>query len=133
MDKKKITSIVIMVVGLLALVAGIIVLVVKLNTGPSMADGEYLVSAGEWTLAECGEKECERVVWNFTEIGKGKLTTNAHENDYDFAWAIEDGKLKVRTNWLYEMDNEYNYTLNRDDAVLTLASGEVEYRFTAEQ
>ena len=29
------------------------------------------------------------VIWNFTEIGKGTLTTNNHENDYDFIWAID--------------------------------------------
>ena len=80
------------------------------------------------------EVACESsVVWKFTEIGKGTLTTNGHKNDYNFEWALKDGKLSIRTEWLYEMDNEYDYTLNQEDGILTLTSGEKEYRFASQQ
>ena len=174
MDKKKrITSIIVMVIGLATLVTGAVFLVLKLNAGPAVADGEYLVSAGEWVLdndpscasenkdkSENGDKTdagagtvtidgtengsesaenkpevaCEsRVVWKFTEIGKGTLTTNGHKNDYNFAWALKDGKMTIRTEWLYEMDDEYDYTLNQEDGILTLKSGEKEFRFASQQ
>lgn len=163
MDKKKITSIVIMVIGLVTLVTGAVFLVLKLNTGPGISDGEFLVSAGEWVLdndASCKEHDgdaevdadesgnsekvstdeiapkidCESsVIWKFTEIGKGTLTTNAHINDYDFQWAIEDDKLQMRTAWLYDLDNEYEYKLNQEDGILTLMADGKEYRFASQQ
>ena len=136
MDKKKKTaSIVVMVIGLLLLVAGAVFLIMKLTAGPKVSDGEYLVSAGDWTMDDSGCKEemCDRVIWKFTEIGKGTLTTNKHENDYNFDWILKDKKIKIRTEWLYEMDDEYDYTLNREDGILTLKKDDTEYRFTASQ
>jgi hypothetical protein len=139
---------------------GAVFLILKLTSGPATSDGEYLVSEGEWILdgdSECADNKekapdesaeantedkteessatdcAPNVVWKFTAIGKGTLTTNAHKNDYDFAWALEDEKMKVRTDWLYEMDNEYDYTLNREDGILTLKSGEKEYRFASQR
>ena len=126
MDKKRIISIVVLAVGLITLVVGVIFLVFKLNASPAMADGEYLVSAGSWELDD------EGVIWRFTEIGKGTLTTNNHKNDYDFAWALEDGRMIVQTDWLYELDNEYDYTLDQESGVLVLSDGEHEYRFVAQ-
>ncbi|MBR2840126.1 hypothetical protein IKE82_02235 [Candidatus Saccharibacteria bacterium] len=133
--KKKIISITVLAVGLIALVAGAVFLIMKLTAAPGVADGEYLVSAGEWVMdsGDCTGEDCGRVVWKFTEIGKGTLTTNAHENDYDFAWAIEDGKLIMQTKWLYEIDNQYDYVLNQEDGILTLTAGESKYRFASRQ
>lgn len=163
--KKKIISITALMVGLLTLIAGVVVLVISLTRGPETADGEYLVSAGEWVLddekscnsvSEKEEKEAEAktetesdsesekkgestekclpsVVWKFTEIGKGTLTTNAHVNDYDFIWALEDGKLKIETKWLYDLNNEYDYSLDQRAGVLTLTDGDETFRFVANQ
>ena len=133
--KKKIISITVLAVGLIALVAGAVFLIMKLTAAPGVADGEYLVSAGEWVMdsGDCTGEDCGRVVWKFTEIGKGTLTTNAHEHDYDFAWAIEDGKLIMQTKWLYEIDNQYDYVLNQEDGILTLTAGESKYRFASRQ
>ena len=83
-----------------------------------MHDGKYLVSIGEWV--EQGEPN---VIWKFTEIGKGTLTTNNHINDYDFTWTIEDGRLKIDTEWLYTLSNEFDYTLDQNENILTLTSG----------
>ena len=123
MNKKRV-SLIVMIIGLITLVVGVVFLMVRLTAGPSVADGEYLVSAGEWT--EQGEPG---IVWNFTEIGKGTLTTNNHTNDYDFAWALEDGKLKIDTEWLYTLNNEFDYTLDQGSNILTLTSGDETFTF----
>ena len=143
--RKFIVSVVVFAIGLIALIAGVVVLVLKYADGEKIADGEYLFSASEWALksnTNCvepdaaseenaeGEKlitNCESadaVIWKFTEIGKGTLTTNSHVNDYDFIWAIEDGKLKIETKWLYDIVNEYEYTLDQNKGILTLIDGE---------
>ena len=91
-----------------------------------MADAEYLVAAENWTL-----EDAEGVIWDFTKIGEGTLTTNDHQNDYDFIWAIKDDKLLIETDWLYELENEYEYSLDQGAGVLTLTDGDSEYRFVA--
>lgn len=123
MNKKRI-SLIVLIIGLLTLIAGVVFLIVRLTAGPSVADGEYLVSVGEWT--EQGEPS---IVWNFTGIGKGTLTTNNHTNDYDFVWALEDGKLKINTEWLYTLNNEFDYVLDQGSNILTLTSGNETFTF----
>lgn len=121
---KKRISIVLFIIGIIALVAGAVFLIVRLVAKPAVADGEYLVTVGEWV-----EQDAPSVVWNFTEPGKGTLTTNAHTNDYDFVWGIDDGKLQIRTDWLYTLDNEYSYTLDQSSNTLTLKNGDEEIQF----
>ena len=145
------------IVGLIALVAGVVLLVLDLTRGPAISDGEYLIMADEWVLSD--ETNCETaapeavstnegatgetnskptgatncmpsVIWRFTEAGKGTLTTNGHANDYDFIWAIEDGKLKIETKWLYELENEYEYELDKDTGSLILKDGDKEIVFS---
>lgn len=150
MNKKRV-SIIAMIIGLITLVGGVVFLIIRLTAGPSVADGDFLVSVGEWRLqggeclqTKCGENEkclgvdgdpvvvCDddSVVWKFTEIGKGTLTTNNHVNDYDFIWAIEDDKLKIETEWLYTLNNEYEYELDQAAQTLVLKNGSDEIKFT---
>ena len=103
---------------------GAVFLIVRLNSGAGVADGEYLVSVGTWT-----KDEEPSVVWEFTELGKGTLTTNDHINDYDFTWAIEDGKLQIQTEWLYTMDDTYEYSLDQGSNTLTLKDGDETIKF----
>ncbi len=113
MKKKQIISIIVFIIGLITLVIGVIFLVLNLNKGASLQDGEYLISVDSWV------KEDEpSVIWTFSEIGKGKLTTNNNENSYDFIWAIEDGKLKIETDWLYTLNDEYEYRIDDGNLVL---------------
>lgn len=123
MNKKRI-SLIVLIIGLLTLIAGVVFLIVRLTAGPSVADGEYLVSVGEWK-----EQDEPSVIWNFKEIGKGTLTTNNHTNDYDFVWALEDGKLKINTEWLYTLNNEFDYALDQGSNILTLTSGDETFTF----
>ena len=122
--KAKIISIVALVAGIIMLVVGVVFLVLNLNRASQAADGEYLVEAGNWSL-----EGSEGVIWDFTEIGKGTLTTNNHLNDYDFTWTIKDGKLLIETDWLYELDNEYEYQLDQNNGTLTLTDDENTYKF----
>lgn len=126
MKKRKIISISVLVLGIAALAAGITILVLNIIKSNHAADADYLVSVENWTL-----QNSDDVVWDFTEIGKGTLTTNNHENDYDFIWAIEDGKLKIETDWLYELDDEFSYNLDQDAGILTLTDDDGEHIFVA--
>lgn len=136
--KKKILSIGVFVLGMIMLVVGIVFLVLNVLKGNAVADGEYLVAAEKWVLTDCGDEDCDKVIWDFTEIGKGSLTTDGGEHNYDFKWAIKDGKLDIQTDWLYELNNEYEYSLDQSNGVLTLRDidteedAEVEYRFAAQ-
>ena len=156
MKKQKI-SLVVFIIGIVALIGGAIFLIIKANEGPAVEDGEYLVTAGSWVLDDgtnCvpdsevdtndvdeidGEandlmdnSNCEpSVVWNFTEVGKGTLTTNGHINDYDFIWALENGKLLVETDWLYALDDTYDYSLDKSAGTLTLTNEDEKHVFRA--
>ncbi len=113
MKKKKILSIIIFIIGLIALIVGVVFLILDLNEGVSLQDGEYLVSVDSWV------KEDEPgVIWTFTEIGKGKLTTNNYLNSYDFIWAIEDNKFKIETDWLYTLNDEFEYRIDSGNLIL---------------
>lgn len=149
MNKKRI-SIILLIVGLIALVAGAIFLIIKLNIKPGVTDGEYLVSIGKWTMegGNCMQSKCDgdakcvdangrstvicednNVIWEFTELGKGTLTTNNHINDYDFTWTIDEDKLQIQTEWLYTMDNTYEYSLDQSNNTLTLKDGDETIKF----
>lgn len=123
-DKKKIAGIVVFIVGLITLIAGVVFLVLKFVGASAMQDGVYLTQAKEWVM-----DGADGVIWDFTEIGKGTLTTNNHLNDYHFEWSLEDGKLIIQTEWLYTLDNRYDYTLNQRDGTLTLKDGDKEFKF----
>ena len=126
--KKKIIFISVFAVGLATLIAGAVFLILNLTRGADVADGEYLISVEKWVLSDS-----DRVEWKFTEIGKGTLTTNAHENDYDFLWFLEDVKMKVETDWLYDLENEYDYKLDQNAGELILSADGEEHKFVAQQ
>lgn len=111
-------------VGAAVCIAGLIFMLVQLFAEPGLADAEFLVSSGSWV-----REDEPSVIWNFTEVGKGQLTTNSHKNDYDFIWAISGDKLQVETEWLYTFSNEFLYKLDQEAKTLTLSDGEKEIVF----
>ena len=112
-DKKLTIGIVALVAGIITLITGVIILVLALNRAPDTQDAETLVATGTW------QREDEpSVVWNFTETGNGSLTTNSHTNDYDFIWAIEGDTLKIETEWLYILNDEFKYEIRDGKLVL---------------
>lgn len=112
-EKRRVLPVITFLIGLVVLAAGVAFLVVKLAQRSSTSDAERLVEIG--TFVKDGEDD---VIWQFTEVGKGTLTTNNHTNDYDFIWAIEDGKLKIETAWLYDLNDEYAYKIDGEKLVL---------------
>ena len=114
----------VLILGIVTLAAGATFLLVNLLKAPTVRDADYLVQVGAWQL----ENE-PGVEWKFTEIGKGTLTTNSHINDYDFIWSMDDKAIKIETNWLYTLNDEYDYKLNQNDKTLTLTNGENSYIF----
>lgn len=122
--KSKKWPIAVFVIGLVVLAAGLTMLIVKLVSAPAVADAEFLVSSGEWT-----REDEPTVVWNFTEVGKGSLTTDGGATNYDFIWAIDGGKLKIETAWLYILNNEFDYTLDQGAKTLTIKNDETEIKF----
>lgn len=102
-------------VGLVALIAGVAVLIMNLTTGPAKRDAEYLVE--QWAFMREGEPG---VYWHFTEVGEGYLTTDGYDSVYDFSWAIKDGRLLMETDWLYQLNDEFNYTIDQEAGTMTL-------------
>lgn len=122
-------SIIIFIIGILALAAGGTLLGIKFLSQPATDDAEFLVTSGTWV-----REDAPSVIWDFTEAGKGKLTTDSHTTDYDFTWTVKDGKLTVETEWLYELSDEFDYTLDQGAKVLTLTvpGKDVKVKFRAE-
>ena len=117
--KQRKISLVVLIVGILALIGGVGFLVYNLVKAPSASDAEYLVEVGEWQ-----REDAPSVIWNFTEIGKGTLTTNEGENEYDFEWAFADDKLKIDTDWLYTLNDEYDFELDQNAQKFMVSNGE---------
>ncbi len=111
-------SLAVFFIGLAILAAGAGFLSYKLFAPRVDTDAEFLVSVGTWQ-----RKDEPSVVWQFTDLGSGTLTTNAGANQYDFTWTLDDGKLAIDTAWLYTLNNEYSYTLNQAAQTLTLRIG----------
>ena len=103
-------------------------LLINILATPKVLDAEYLVQTGEWQL-----EDEPTVIWQFTEVGKGVLTTNAHTNDYNFIWAIDGNKIKIETDWLYKLNNEYTYELNQSNNQLVLTNNDGTFIFVPAQ
>lgn len=126
MDKKKKISIIVFIIGIILAIAGAVVLVMNIMHKNTTDSAEFLVATGTWQRQDQPE-----VIWNFTEIGKGSLTSNNHTNDYDFVWMLDGDKIKIKTNWLYEKEDEFTYHIDQGAKTLTLKSGNEEYIFKA--
>lgn len=127
---RKRLPIAVFVIGILVLIGGLAFLIVRLINQPKTEDADFLVSAGEWV-----REDEPTVVWNFTEIGKGALTTDGHLNDYPFDWTINDKKLKIETEWLYDLADEFDYILDQGAKILTirLKDSDTEIKFQAKE
>lgn len=125
---KKWVGLIVMLVGILCCIAGLVFLLINIFAEPGLRDAEYLVEVGEWV-----REDEPAVIWKFTEVGKGTLTTNSHTNDYNFIWAISGETLEVETSWLYTLNDNYTYVIDQSAKTLTLTSGEKEIKFVPAQ
>lgn len=124
--RRKKWPIVLFFCGAVALILGIIALVVNLVSKPAISDAEFMISNGEWV-----REDEPTVIWDFTEAGKGTLTTDGHLNNYDFTWMLDGNKLKIETSWLYDLADEFDYTLDQGAKTLTIKNDEksIEVKF----
>lgn len=100
---------IIFIIGILALIgSGIFCFITFSNNRITIA--ERLLEVKTWA-----KDGAPSVIWTFTEPGKGTLTTNNHQNDYDFIWSVEGEKLKIETTWLYNLVDEYSIKLVGDN------------------
>ena len=97
----------VLVAGVALLIAGVALFVVKMISGAALRDANTLIEVGTWQREDAPE-----VIWTFTEMGKGTLTSNGHQNDYDFLWRIDGDTLKLEIKWLYDIESEYTYHLD---------------------
>ncbi len=127
MQKHKIIGIIIFVVGIISLIIGSVTLVMgQIARENAASDVDYLTSIDEW------QKENEPAVsWTFLGDGAGTITTDNHGNDYQMTWVLENGKISIKTEWLYSLSDEFNYEIQRDNNVLILtdANGNEVARF----
>ena len=125
---KKKMPIAVFVVGVIAMIGGLSFLIYKLVAGPAAADADFLINAGEWV-----EEDEPSVIWRFTEVGKGTHTTDGQQTDYDFIWALENGKIKVETAWLYKLEDTFGYSLDQGSKTLTFKDEDkgIEVKFKA--
>lgn len=121
-------GIAVFVIGIIVLIAGVAVLVVKKTAQPLLDDAEFLITAGQWVREDQPE-----VIWDFTEVGKGTLTTDDHQNDYNFTWKLDNSKITIETDWLYSFYDTFDYTLNQGEKTLTVknADKDIEIKFIA--
>ena len=115
------------IVGAVALLAGAIYFILNLPQPSTARDAEYLVGIGTWAIKD--DSGTENVIWHFTEIGKGTLTTNNHQNDYDFLWAMDGNQLTIETDWLYQLDDAFTYHLDQSANTLTLTRDDTSVTF----
>ena len=124
-SKKPLFGVLTFSIGTLALATSTTYFIIKNNEKPAIRDAEYLVSVGEWIMQpNNAEDDSSNVVWIFNEIGKGLLTTNNHIDDHEFKWSIEDGKLKIETDWLYSLYDEFDYELDQEEQKLEIKKDE---------
>ena len=123
-------SFVVLIVGIIALIAGVVVFLVRQNAQPPISDADFLINTGEWV-----EETNATVIWDFTEIGRGKLTTDGHLNNYDFKWSLDNGKLTIETEWLYDLSDTFDYSIDQNTKELTIKNSDknVEVKFKSQE
>ncbi|MBQ2660391.1 hypothetical protein IJF86_03175 [Candidatus Saccharibacteria bacterium] len=83
------------------------------------SDAEFLISKHVWQ--KFGE---ESVVWTFEADGVCQITTNSTEY-FDCEWGIDGDVLKIKTAWLYDLEDSFTFTLDRGgktETTLTVTS-----------
>ncbi|MBR3204184.1 hypothetical protein IKF81_00680 [Candidatus Saccharibacteria bacterium] len=78
------------------------------------SESEYLIETKSWEKVDAPS-----VIWTFNEQGKGEITTNK-SNYYEMEWELSDKTLKIDTNWLYELNDSFDFFLNREEKSFTV-------------
>lgn len=117
--RRRAISVAVFLCGVISLVAGVVALVYGLARSDEVSAAAFLVKAGPWQRQDAPD-----VTWQFTSIGAGTLTTDGGEHEYPFTWALVDGQLKVDTEWLYTLNDAYDFSLNQSTSKFTLKTAQ---------
>ena len=88
----------------------------ELDPTKKFSDAEFLTTFSEWKKVGT-----ETVSWSFNSDGTCRLTTNGTEF-FDCKWFLEDEILGIKTAWLTELDDEFNFTLDRNEKTFSVKS-----------
>ena len=109
------------IIGLAALVVGGFFgarFIDTLNPYSHMNTQEYLASVGTWK-----REDADLVIWKFNKDGTGQITVNGGEKYYDTTWYIDADHLIVNTVWLYEKNDSYPLTIDKEKTTFTIDEG----------
>lgn len=117
--KSKKPLIISLIVAGILVAAGAVYYFVLRDTTPKivLSDTEFLVSVESWEKVDA-----PTVIWVFKGDGKGELTTNK-SNYYETSWSLSGANpevLKISTAWLYELNDSFEFLLNRDEKSFTV-------------
>ena len=107
------------VIGGLAMIGILLYFLVFRKEAPVvvLTDRDILVSHA-WE-----KEEAPTVIWTFRADGTGELTTNK-SNYYDMNWYFEQEEdkqiLKINTAWLYELNDSFEFALDRENNSFTV-------------
>ncbi len=69
------------------------------------------------------KQDAPTVIWTFHADGTGEITTNK-TNYYTMKWSIsqesDPDSLKITTTWLYDLEDSFDFNLNRDEDTFTV-------------
>ena len=111
---KKPLIITLVAVAVLALAGGVYYYLAHREKPVFLSDAEYLIDVESWE-----KSGAPSVIWAFRADSKGELTTNK-SNYYPTSWSLEGGKLQISTSWLYELNDEFEFSLNRVEKSFTV-------------
>lgn len=123
---KKPLIITLIIVGVL-LVAGLVYYFFFFSKGTKivLSDSDYLIETKSWEKVDA-----PTVIWVFNENGKGELTTNK-SNYYDTTWSLKGSTLEISTEWLYDLNDSFEISIDRGEKSFTVKnlSDETESKF----
>lgn len=83
-------------------------LIMEKESAEKISDADFLVSKHVWKKVGT-----ENVIWTFESDGSCKISTNGTET-FDCDWNFSDEKLHIKTAWLYELDDTFEFSLDKD-------------------
>lgn len=84
------------------------------EAAPEPVASEFLTTTASWE-----KLDSPSVIWSFKADGTGELTTN-RSNYYQFSWSLSEGQLKIKTAWLYELDDSFEFSFDEQAQTFTV-------------
>jgi len=115
-DKKRKTITIICSIIAFVLITVAAFFITKALNPDSVSTADFLVAEQSWQKSDEAS-----VVWSFSSDGTCKITTNSTET-FDCSWQLIDNNLKIQTNWLKTLSDEFEIEINKSDNSFTVTS-----------